>query len=107
MVWVLQKYHNNSIFSTKQGGDSVIVLLAEKPTKGGKVMTASDFVDKLQAECLDHPALNHSYLNRFKKESLLPFANTEIEQRLMRFGAMDFLDARCVLWDGLERANNF
>jgi len=25
----------------------------------------------------------------------------------MRFGAMDFLDARCVLWDGLERASNF
>ncbi len=41
------------------------------------------------------------------KESLLPFAKTDEEQKLMRFGAMDFLDARCVLWDGLERASNF
>ena len=41
------------------------------------------------------------------KESLLPFAKTDDEQKLMRFGAMDFLDARCVLWDGLERASKF
>jgi pyrroloquinoline-quinone synthase len=39
------------------------------------------------------------------KESLLPFAQTEDHQEIMRFGAMDFLDARVVLWDGLERAS--
>ncbi len=39
------------------------------------------------------------------KESLLPFAQSEDHQELMRFGAIDFLDARCVLWDGLERAS--
>jgi len=39
------------------------------------------------------------------KNSLLPFAQTEDHQELMRFGAMDFLDARSVLWDGLERAS--
>ncbi len=39
------------------------------------------------------------------KESLLPFAQTEDHQELLRFGAIDFLDARTVLWDGLERAS--
>ncbi len=39
------------------------------------------------------------------KESLLPFAQSDDHQELMRFGAMDFLDARVVLWDGLERAS--
>ncbi len=39
------------------------------------------------------------------KDSLLPFAQTEDHQEIMRFGAMDFLDARVVLWDGLERAS--
>ena len=39
------------------------------------------------------------------KESLLPFAQSEDHQELLRFGAMDFLDARTVLWDGLERAS--
>ncbi|MCP4268019.1 MAG: iron-containing redox enzyme family protein [Candidatus Brocadiaceae bacterium] len=39
------------------------------------------------------------------KESLLPFAQTKDHQEIMRFGAMDFLDARVVLWDGLERAS--
>ncbi len=47
-----------------------MVLLAEKPVKGGEVMTASDFVDQLQEDCLNHPALNHSYLNRFKNKEL-------------------------------------
>ena len=41
------------------------------------------------------------------KDSLLPFAQTEDHQELLRFGAMDFLDARTVLWDGLERASGF
>ena len=33
-------------------------------------VSASDFVDKLQEDCLKHPALNHSYLNRFKNKEL-------------------------------------
>ncbi len=39
------------------------------------------------------------------KESLLPFAQSDDHQELMRLGAIDFLDARTVLWDGLERAS--
>lgn len=39
------------------------------------------------------------------KESLLPFAQTEDHQEILRHGAIDFLDARTVLWDGLERAS--
>ena len=39
------------------------------------------------------------------KDSLLPFAQTEDHQEILRHGAMDFLDARTVLWDGLERAS--
>ncbi|GJQ58245.1 MAG: iron-containing redox enzyme family protein [Candidatus Scalindua sp. AMX11] len=39
------------------------------------------------------------------KDSLLPFATTADHQELLRAGAMDFLDARTVLWDGLERAS--
>ncbi len=39
------------------------------------------------------------------KDSLLPFAQTEDHQEILRFGALDFLDARTVLWDGLERAS--
>ena len=41
------------------------------------------------------------------KDSLLPFATSEDHQELLREGAMDFLDARTVLWDGLERASKF
>ncbi|MDR4498625.1 MAG: iron-containing redox enzyme family protein [Candidatus Scalindua sp.] len=39
------------------------------------------------------------------KNSLLPYATTEDHQELLRAGAIDFLDARTVLWDGLERAS--
>ncbi len=48
-----------------------MVLLAEKPiVKGGKVMTADEFVDQLQEDCLNHPALSHSYLKRFENKEL-------------------------------------
>ena len=39
------------------------------------------------------------------RTSLMPFADTDENQRLMREGAMDVLDARVVLWNGLERAS--
>ena len=39
------------------------------------------------------------------KTSLMPFAQTEEDQQRIRRGAMDVLDARVVLWYGLERAS--
>ncbi|ODS33689.1 MAG: PQQ biosynthesis protein C [Candidatus Scalindua rubra] len=43
-----------------------MLSVAEKPMGGGKIMTAEEFVDQLQQDCLDHPALNHSYLKKFE-----------------------------------------
>lgn len=39
------------------------------------------------------------------RTSLMPFAQTEEDQARIRRGAMDVLDARTVLWNGLERAS--
>ncbi len=33
-------------------------------------VSAEDFVDKLQADCLEHPAMKHSYLKRFENREL-------------------------------------
>ncbi len=43
-----------------------MLSVAEKPMVGGELMTAEEFVDQLQQDCLDHPALNHSYLRKFE-----------------------------------------
>ena len=113
-------------------------------------VSAEDFVDQLQKDCLEHPAMRH--LKRFEnrevnKDQVKLFAEQyycfsrhfsrylaalvaitpdeasrapliknlheeyggrqEENQELLRLGAMDFLDARTVLWDGLERASGF
>ncbi len=44
-------------------------ILSGKP-KGGKGMSAEEFVDQLQQDCLDHPALNHSYLKKFEAKKV-------------------------------------
>jgi pyrroloquinoline-quinone synthase len=41
-------------------------ILSGRSLEGGKRMSAEEFVDKLQQDCLDHPALNHSYLKKFE-----------------------------------------
>ncbi len=47
-----------------------MLSVLEKPLVGGKNMTAEEFVDQLQKNCLDHPALNHSYLKKFEAKKV-------------------------------------
>ncbi len=43
-----------------------MLSVAEKPMAVKEGLTALEFVDQLQQDCLDHPALNHSYLKKFE-----------------------------------------
>ncbi len=47
-----------------------MLAVAEKPVASESVLSAEEFVDQLQEDCLKHPALNHSYLKKFEQKKV-------------------------------------
>ncbi|KKK92594.1 hypothetical protein LCGC14_2701360, partial [marine sediment metagenome] len=47
-----------------------MLSVVEKPIVGGRAMSAEEFVDQLQQDCLEHPAMKHSYLKKFENREV-------------------------------------